>query len=384
MKLYYVSNARLPTEKAHGAQIMKACESFVAEGAQLELSIPRRHNRLRGNPHAYYNIISPFPINRLFTLDLIAWGKFGFIIQSVTFALATAWHLRRVRDGIIYGRDEIVLCVLAYIARVPVVWESHDGAWNACARSVARRAALLIVVSDGAKKTYEERGVSASRIAVVRNGVDLSRFDSFASLTRDEARKKLSLPCKVLIALYNGHLHTWKGAGMLARAVAFLPKDARIIFMGGTDPDIEAFRKEHGMDPRIMVIGRKGDQERPVYLRAADAVVLPNTAESEISALFTSPLKLFGYMASGTPIVASDLPSVREVVSDESAYFAIPDDPRSFADRILEVAAHPEQAMAHAHAAGMRVREFDWHERAKRILRLLKNVSLDRSVAATV
>jgi len=75
--------------------------------------------------------------------------------------------------------------------------------------------------------------------------------------------------------------------------------------MGGTAVDIAAFTKMYGNDARVAIIGQKSDSERPLYLRAADMCVLPNSGESDISTTFTSPLKLFGYMASGTPIVAS-------------------------------------------------------------------------------
>ena len=57
----------------------------------------------------------------------------------------------------------------------------------------------------------------------------------------------------------------------------------------------------------------------PLYLAAADVGVVPNRSQPAISARYTSPLKVFETMAVGLPLVASDLPSLREVLGDDEA-----------------------------------------------------------------
>ena len=54
MKLYYIANARIPTEKAHGVQIMKMCEAFVDAGHEVKLIVPKRKNPIQEDPFAYY------------------------------------------------------------------------------------------------------------------------------------------------------------------------------------------------------------------------------------------------------------------------------------------------------------------------------------------
>ena len=144
-----------------------------------------------------------------------------------------------------------------------------------------------------------------------------------------------------------------------------------VMFMGGTDEDIAKFKDQYGGESRVAVIGRKSDQERPLYLRAANAAVLPNTGEDEISVRYTSPLKLFGYMAAGVPVVASDLPSIREVLSEEEAFFATPDDPQSFATRLQEVVHNQAHADARAGRARHKVVQYEWGKRAEAILQFL-------------
>jgi glycosyltransferase involved in cell wall biosynthesis len=106
----------------------------------------------------------------------------------------------------------------------------------------------------------------------------------------------------------------------------------------------------------------------PLWQKAADVLVLPNTAKEEISARYTSPMKLFEYMASGTPVVASRLPSIVELTGEQRATLVEPDDPQALASGIKSVLAGGEARSAHALAW---VRDHAWQERAVRILHSL-------------
>jgi len=88
---------------------------------------------------------------------------------------------------------------------------------------------------------------------------------------------------------------------------------------------------------------------------------------------FTSPLKLFEAMAAGRPIVASDLPSVREVLEDGVHALLVPaDDPHALAAAIRKLDSDEDLRKRLARAAGDKVRQYSWDERARKILRLLE------------
>lgn len=91
--------------------------------------------------------------------------------------------------------------------------------------------------------------------------------------------------------------------------------------------------------PHVSFLGERPYKELPINQRAADVLVIPNTARTAISARFTSPLKAFAHMASDVPIVASDVPSIREALSETNAFFFAPDDARSLADACDHVGA---------------------------------------------
>ncbi len=69
----------------------------------------------------------------------------------------------------------------------------------------------------------------------------------------------------------------------------------------------------------ILFVGHKKQEDTPLYLKASNVLLLPNIPISEESEKFTSPIKMFEYMASGVSVVASDLPSIREVLNEENS-----------------------------------------------------------------
>jgi glycosyltransferase involved in cell wall biosynthesis len=102
-------------------------------------------------------------------------------------------------------------------------------------------------------------------------------------------------------------------------------------------------------------------------LRDADVLILPNRP-SAISTDFTSPLKLFEYMASGRPIVASDLPSFREILRDgENALLVEAGNPQALVAGITRIKDDPALAARLARQAAADVRDYTWPRRAERL-----------------
>jgi glycosyltransferase involved in cell wall biosynthesis len=92
---------------------------------------------------------------------------------------------------------------------------------------------------------------------------------------------------------------------------------------------------------------------------------------SEHYAYFMSPLKMFEYMAAGRPIVATDLPSAREILDDKSAVIVKPGDAEDLARGILKVLRDEEAAAFLAENARAKVKNYSWDERVKNILKFI-------------
>jgi len=368
-KLLYIANSRIPTEKAHGLQIMKMCEAFSVAGLSVELVVPSRVNPLKEHdPFTYYSVTTPFSITYLPTLDLVELGKFGFWIQSFTFALSAAWHVRKRKPDLVYARDEVSLYFSNFFKKKikNSTFEAHTNTYNFFVRSLLKKSIHIVTITHGLKRFYREKGIPDTQITVAPDALDERLFG--ISVSKKEARKKLKLPLEEKLIVYTGHLYGWKGAQYVAEAASMLPTYASIYFVGGTDRDIKRFKKECAPKKNIHIVGHRPHHEMPLWQRAADVLVLPNTATVAISRLYTSPSKLFEYMISGNPIVASDIPSLTEVINASNAVLVKPDDTQALARGINYVFEHDEEVQQLALQAQSDVKAYTWSKRANTLL----------------
>ena len=127
IKILCLANVRVPTEKAHGIQIMKMCEAFARRGAEVELVVPRRRNLIVTDPFKYYGIpMRTFTIKKLPSLDVARFGQIGFWIQHLSFLLFAIPYVIAARANVVYSRD-IILCFILSVVRVHgVVFEDHE------------------------------------------------------------------------------------------------------------------------------------------------------------------------------------------------------------------------------------------------------------------
>lgn len=367
----YIVNMRIPTEKAHGSQVMKTCEA-LAENRPVELVVPRRVNFLSGDPFAFYGVRENFKIIKVWCLDLMPLDFLGgaaFWLESLTFNVSAFFYTLFRRYDIFYTRDFLTAFLFSMVHR-NLFYEIHTMPksgllWHTLAW---RRSRGLIVITNGLKNDLLAHGISAGTIVIARDAVDVEKFN--IRMSKEDCRKELNLPLEQKIVLYTGHLYEWKGAGTLARAAGELPADIHVHLVGGTKKDEKDFRDNYHY-PNLHIIGWRDPATMPVWLKAADLLVLPTSGKEKIGEKYTSPMKLFEYMASGRPILASDLPSIREVLNDDEASFFVPDDPADLARKISEIFQNFPVFENKAKVALDRSKEHTWEKRAETILNFL-------------
>jgi len=372
MKFIYIANVRIPTEKAHGIQIMKMCESFALHNVEVELVLPQRFNKIKEDPFEYYGVRRNFKIKKLPCLDLITLDKYighlGFWIESITFNFFVFPYILFKKADIIYTRDEFSLPLILF--KKNLVFEAHTFPKNYFLYSLfLKRLKKIIVITQKLKDFFTKKGISADKILIASDGVDLEKFNIKDS--QEECRRRLSLPIDKKIVLYTGHLYEWKGAQILAKASQFLLKDMEIYFVGGIDEDVRKFKVQNSK-LKIKVMGHKPYSEIPFWLKAADVLVLPNSGKQDISKYWTSPLKLFEYMASKRPIIASNLPSIKEILSENNSFLVEPDNPEKLAGGIKNALKNPNFSVKISNQAFYDVLSYSWKKRANNILQFLK------------
>ncbi|KKS96840.1 hypothetical protein A3B05_01040 [Candidatus Giovannonibacteria bacterium RIFCSPLOWO2_01_FULL_43_160] len=366
-KLVYIANARIPTEKAHGIQIMKMCEAFSAQVVDVELVLPRRLNRIKENPFDYYGVKKNFKITKLPTIDFITLGlgQIGFFLETFIFLIASRIYLFFRSYDILYTREE---WAGLFFRDFGVEIHSLPARPSFLHKKTWRKAKAIFTLTSFLKNELIKFGVSENKILILPDAVDLAKFD--IKISKEEAREKLNLPQDKKIILYIGsfYLYDWKGTDVLLEAAKNFGEDFLFLLVGGSEKEISNLKSQVTNLKNIKFIGHKPYAEIPNYLKSADILVLPNKAGHKMSEKHTSPLKLFEYMASGRPIVASDLLSLREILTEQEAIFFKPDDPLDLALKIKEILVNQSLAEQISQNAREKVQNYTWQNRAHRAL----------------
>jgi glycosyltransferase involved in cell wall biosynthesis len=164
-------------------------------------------------------------------------------------------------------------------------------------------------------------------------------------------------------------LFGWKGVDDLVSAAANLP-GCRISVIGGSPEQVARLREgAPAAGAKIEFLGQLPHAQVAQALQAACIAVLPNRDAPD--SRFTSPIKLFEYMAAGCAVVASDLPSLRDILTDDEAVWVKPGDPAGLAAGIRSLVADPERARRLGALLREKARAYTWRARAQKLAALL-------------
>lgn len=379
MKILYIVNARIPSEKAHSYQIVKMCEQFALAGADLELLIPERKNSIKKDIFEFYQIKKIFKVSFIKTIDFLEYERiFGqaALYMQWLFFLLHLFRLKVDKSTLIYTRDQGVALVMGFRG-YKINYENHG--WFERKTKInlfmLRRAAKIITTNKFLKDSFIKNGFSRNKILVAPNGIDLNTFD--LNLNKNEAIDKLSLDTKLkdkIILMYSGSFKTMgfeKGIKNILEALKIL-NDDNLVFMavGGSDDDIGYYKKiavDLGIDFQVLFFTRQSQNRLAVYQKASDILLMPFPKIAHYE-FFMTPLKMFEYMAGQRPIIASDLPSIKEVLNNNNCIFCQPGDPADLADKIKQALNNPVLTEKISHQALRDVYQYSWDKRTRKIL----------------
>ena len=395
MKLIYLTNSRLPGEKAHAIQIMKTCAALAAD-VDVQIVHPRRVNRpwLQSvvDLQKYYKLPRDVQRRLVGSLDLFSivpklpFGKtlaykIVFAIQTITYHIALLPLLLTSSADVYYTRDSLTASLLVLLRKVSistVIYEAHRFPSSRLGLELSRwlvnKLDGIVVLTNFLATRYLELGIPEKRISVVPDAVDLQDFGVFS---KSAARQHLGIDESIFVVMYVGHMYHWKGVDTLVEAATRLSDNEQIWLIGGTPeelPRIEQLAKQLELT-NIHLAGYVPYEHISTYMAAADVLVIPNSGDYDISRFYTSPIKLFEYMAAKSPIVASNLPSFREIiVHDDTALLVQPDNPISLAIAIQRLQSDSHLSSRLVDNATVLVSKHTWSGRSQRILEFIDSV----------
>lgn len=368
--LLYIANVRLPTEKAHGIQIVKTCEALASSGIKVVLLVPNRKNFLKDDIFDFYKLSKNFTIQKVPCIDLMSipfLKKFTFWLESFTFYLSVNKYIAKNKFYAYYTRDFLLAFFLSKkLSNFFYEVHSLPAKLSKKYTEVWKRVKGIVVISNGIKNDLVSFGVPERKIIIARDAVDLDKFK--INETQLESRDKLKVDDHEKIVLYAGHLYEWKGADVVAQAAKYLT-EVQIYLVGGTEEDVKKFKNKYSFK-NLHIVGHVSHDTIPRWLNAADILVLPNSAKEKISSHYTSPMKLFEYMTAKRPILASDLPSLKEILDTDTAVFFRADSVVSFVAEIKKMLIDCKMPQI-ADNANKKVQEFSWNKRAKQIMNFI-------------
>ncbi|RPI01473.1 MAG: glycosyltransferase family 1 protein [Calditrichaeota bacterium] len=400
--LLYLSNERFPANLACTIQQIRMCEAFGRLGVAVQLVHPAYFDvpsYTEQEIRQFYGVEPLFSIKRLFSLlslskplvdgrkrlKLPFIGGLSFLLSSYLFALRILRKCSASHQIIVYSRN--VNGAYAFLQlvkwwfrhkKVKIIFEVHaleQQTPRSAFKRLLRDSDGLVVISKALFQALIERfPVNPQKILIAHDGVSARAF-AFSELTKKDARDRLRLSSAPTV-IYTGQLLPGKGAQLFVQASKLTAPQVQFILVGGHGQYLQRLREMIKKEKltNILLPGFVPPADVPLYLAAADVLVLPPTADHEISQ-YTSPLKLFEYMASCRPIVAGDLPVLSEILQDHhNALFFQNGNANDLAQKIALLLADEPLSHRLASQAFQDVRDFTWESRAEKIYSFIQSI----------
>jgi glycosyltransferase involved in cell wall biosynthesis len=367
-------------------RILKLADELANKGHEIKIL----YFSMRPSPRGTFRNIPIIPINRTISLGSML-GNYKTLLGMARWADVV--HIQKSHFYAV-----IPAVAAAYTANKPLHYDWDDWeekifyasihrttlssvltgfSFHLLERALPFMADSVSIASEALRNLAIRRGADRRRIAFAPVGADLVQFNP--AVHRDVVRQKYKITTEALV-LYHGQLHGCQYVRLFLRAIQIIEDrkagaGLKFMVMGsGYDlGPLQAFAEEAGLKDRVIFTDFVPHGDVPSYIAAADICVAP-FEDNEITRC-KSPLKIVEYLASGKPVVASDVGEVRHMV-DGVGLLVPPGSAEGMARGILELAEDEGRRQAMAAAARKRAEErYNWRVSAENIERVYAPVA---------
>ena len=378
MKVAYLSESLIPSTMANTIHVMKMCKAFSEQGCNLDLLVPQ----IRNQEDSDYDLFEFYGVAPSFTLARV--DKIPLLGPSFSYGIKCYRHLSRIRPNVVFSRS-FYGSLFAVYAGFPIVFEFHQPISDfglrhtvLFRRLIKNKSFLgLVVVTKALKDWYIKHfQLPQEKVFVAADGADLpsSSYDLHENIDLSDISKAGHN------VAYVGALYDGKGMEIVLPLAHNCP-DVNFHIVGGRTQDIEHWKTKavdlkniffHGFYPHAQVFS---------IMKKMDVLLAPNLTSMKgyggINDIgkWTSPLKLFEYMAAKKPILASDIEVLKEVlVHEKNSILCDPDDNeawRAGLRRLLNDRKLAEKLTSKAFAD--LAEKYTWSKRAETLLAFIKS-----------
>lgn len=352
------------------------CQAFQQEGHEVSL-VTLRADREPTDVWSYYGIEARFPLRRI----KIPFPRRVLRFRNCYIALRALQHIKLRHVCLVYSRS-LLESALASLLGLPTVFELHYLEFGSRLQEAYFRLLVkgwgfrrLVVITHALKEAIVEQyggDIREDQVTVAPDAVDLERFAGFPCVT--EARRRLGMEPISFVVGYAGHLYPGRGLELIL-ALAGKISDVTFLIIGGMEEDIRKWnhRIADQQLTNIRLAGFVPNSELPDYLAACDVLLMPyqrkvETVGGRDTARWTSPMKMFEYMATGRLIISSNLPVLLEVLNETNAVLCDPEDVDGWQRAIERAMVDREWREQLGQQARKDVKQYTWRRRVQRVL----------------
>lgn len=378
MRIAYLANSTIPSREANAVHVVNMAAALSALDHMVELWVyPGGHPNVASMTYdqiaAEYGISSKFRVRYIREPNLPGRSTFG--------AVKVAWTLMRQRPELLIGRHAKA-CAISALLGLRVLFETHQPiSWFPMVDRLflkiairLRRFAGIVTISDPLLSILKhEIRTPGTRLLAIHDGASI--IDSSPAHLGGEGRLQIG---------YVGHLYRGRGIEIIEMLARRLPQ-ADFHLIGGNPDEVRSWRKRLTGLSNVELHGFVSPAKAASMRLGCDILLAPYQLDTSVpggreTSKWMSPLKIFEYMASAVPIVASDLPVLREVLRPGvNALMVAPDDVDGWEAAIRLLMNDPELRTRLGTAARHDLEEkYTWRARAAKLVAFGSASDVDR------
>ncbi|MEK7567320.1 MAG: glycosyltransferase family 4 protein [Patescibacteria group bacterium] len=305
--------------------------------------------------------------------------RFRIALYFIFLPIFIVLHKWNAKDIVFFSYDPFLLSILIFWRKIFRFQYSICSDWHQLFddwkdKYVAKNSDYLISTSKRLKELlHSVCGIDQNKILVAYGGVNVNLYIEKSKIKKEEYRQKLELPIDSFLVGYVGSFRSVgmeKGLDIMIKSFSYLDEKIMMVFVGGSKQHINEYmmlaREKNVLNRCIFVEKQKPFDKVVEYMLAMDILVIPYPDKRHFRD-YGFPMKVWEYMASGRPIVYSNLEIIGEILKGRATAFK-PDDASSLAEAILSLYQDRESAERLAKQNPEDVLAYTWKARVKNIL----------------
>lgn len=350
----YITSVNIPAINAQSVQITANARAFSRALNEFELVSPSNKNNTSSNiddvDFSWKKINLWFKTGRLKYLE--------FCIKALYMCSG---------NETVYTRDILIALLFFYFRKECVVYEAHQKPSKIAAFIIrmlrGKEGFKVVTISNALKDFYIGTfDINETNILVAHDGIDINVYEGIKEIDLHES---FSIDRKYKILMHSGSLYKGRGAELFLPILERYP-ELFIFHVGGSQEIIDYWTKKISNN-RFKAISHVQSHELVSYQVSADYLLYPMLRETK-TYWCCSPMKMFEYMASGVPIISTNIGSIKEVLNDKNAFTFDPDDSSTLWSAIDLALENELECMKRSNEAFENVKNsYTWEIRANAI-----------------